>query len=172
MRQGRTQAALSIMSNTTISYSWHPYRRLYVYAMGIFANALGMLSLWVASRHASGPWTIFGYMFLACGFFMFVEQQTRINTESHLVFREGRLFGWLRLWFTRRSLADFTAVTCRRVEHVRDNVSIFVGLRRQTGKVMEICYFTVANGYPCEQARREAQDLAERLGLPLDESVV
>jgi hypothetical protein len=140
--------------------------------MGIFASALGVLSLWVASRRASGPWSIFGYVFLACGFFMFVEQQTRIDTKSHLVFREGRLFGWLRLWFTRRSLGDFTAVTCHRVEHVRDNDSVFVGLRRQTGQVMEVCYFTVANGYPCEQARREAQTLAEKIGLPLHEDVV
>ena len=160
------------MPDTMISYSWHPWRRLYVYAMGIFASALGVLSIWVFSRHASGPWSIFGYVFLVCGFFMFVEQQTRIDTKSHLVFREGRLFGWLRLWFTRRSLGDFTAVTCRRVEHVRDNDSVFVGLRRQTGQVMEVCYFTVASGYPCEQARREAQTLAQKIGLPLHEDVV
>lgn len=159
------------MADTMISYNWHKYPRLYLYLIGIFFSGLGSLSLYAGFRHASGPWFIFGCLFLICGFFMFVEQQTRIDTESHLIFREGRLFGWLRLWFIRHSLGDFSAVTCRRFEHIRDNDSIFIGLRRQTGQVMEIFYFTVANGHPCEQARKEAQTLAQRLGLPLDEQV-
>jgi hypothetical protein len=161
------------MPDTTISYNWQRLPRVYLYFFGAFFIGLGVLAVWVpAAAHESSHWpTIIGYVFLICGFFMFVDQQTRIDTQSHLVFREGRLFGYLRLWFTRRSLGDFTAVTCRRVEHIRSNDSVFIGLRRQTGRVMELCYFTVATGYPCEQARREAQLLAQRLGLPLDEHV-
>jgi hypothetical protein len=161
------------MPDTTISYNWHPLPRVYLYLFGAFFIGLGILAIWLlAVANESSRWpTIIGYLFLVCGFFMFVDQQTRIDTESHQVFREGRLFGWLRLWFTRRSLGDFTAVTCRRVKQYRENDSIFVGLRRQNGQVMELCYFTVANGYPCEQARREAQTLAQKIGLPLNEDV-
>jgi hypothetical protein len=163
------------MSDTTISYSWHPYPRLWTYAMGIFACTLGALVLWLTSHQKFGVPSVLGYVFVVLGFFTCVEQQTRIDTESHRVYREGRLFGWLRLWFTRRPLGDFTAVTLRRVQHYDDaaggNDSVFVGLKRQTGRVMEVCYFTVANGYPCERAHSEAQGLAQMLGLPLDEHV-
>ncbi|HEV7926105.1 MAG TPA: hypothetical protein VGR14_12155 [Verrucomicrobiae bacterium] len=160
------------MADTTISYSWHQRPRVYQYLLGTFISALGVLSLLVTSHHEAGPWSIFGYVFLICGLFMFVEQQTRIDTKSHIVFREGRLFGWLRIWFTRHPLGDFTAVTCRRFVHIGDNDTIFVGLRRQTGQVMEVFYLTVANGYPCVRASNEAQTLAQKLGLPLDEQGV
>ena len=164
---------MDIMPDTTISYSWQRLPRVYLYLVGAFFVAFGAFALWVPANHSSGPWpTIFGYAFLICGCFMFIEQQTRIDTESHLVYREGRLFGWLRLWFKRRSLGDFTAVTCRRFEHIRSNDSIFIGLRRQTGHVMEITCFTVASGHPCERASKEAETLAHKLGLPLDEHVV
>ena len=160
------------MPDTIISYNWQRIPRAYLYLAGLLFIGLGALAIWAPAAHKSSRWpAIIGYAFLICGFFLFIDQQTRIDTESHLVTREGRLFGWLRLWFTRRSLGDFTAVTCHRVEHVRDNDSVFIGLRRRTGRVMELCYFTVASGHPCEQARKEAQHLAQRLGLPLDEHV-
>ena len=160
------------MPDTIISYNWQRLPRVYVYLVGALFVVFGSFVLWVPGTSASSYWpTIIGYAFLICGFFTFVDQQTRIDTQSHLVFREGRLFGSVRLWFTRRSLGDFTAVTCHRFEHIRSNDSIFIGLKRQTGRVMELCYFTVASGHPCEQARREAQHLAQRLGLPLDEHV-
>lgn len=161
----------SVLQDATIVYNWRQYPRVYQYALGLFICALGAVSLLVASRHVSSPWSIFGYVFLVVGFFALVEQQTRIDTESHKVSREGRLFGWLRLWFTRHPLGDFTAVTCRRFEQAQENDTIFIGLRRQSGRVMEVRQFTVANGYPCESAHREAEALARRLGLPLDDCV-
>ncbi len=159
------------MSEAIISYHWHPYRRAYHYLGGIFATACGVVSLLVAPHQESGPWSIFGYAFLICGFALFVEHWTRIDTESHVVSRESLLFGCLRIWFTRYSIGGFTAVTYRRFERVRENDMIYIGLRRQSGKVMEITYFEVASGHPCEHAYGEAEVLAHKLGLPLDKHI-
>lgn len=79
----------------------------------------------------------------------------------------GRLFGRLCGWRRRYPLGDFAAVTCRRVVRVGENDTVFVGLRRNPGRVMEVSYFNRRSDY--SQAWGVASPLAEATGLPLEE---
>lgn len=155
------------MAKQIICYDWHP-PGINQYLFGFIAIACGAGSILASIHESSRTLLIIGILFLFCAFFCFVKQETRIDTELRLVIREGRLFGRFRVWFTRYPFDAFAGVTCRRFERVRDNDTVYVGLRRKKGRIMELRYFNVASGYPDEQAKREAQNVAENIGLPLD----
>ena len=102
---------------------------------------VGCLALGLYQHAMSAP--AIGVVSLFIAFFCFVKKQTSIDTESRIVSREGYLFGRLRLWFRRRPLSDFVAVRCRRCPKPGENDTVFIGLRRRTGRVMELRYYTV-----------------------------
>jgi hypothetical protein len=113
----------------------------------------------------------FGAVSLLVAFFCLIKQQTSIDTDSRMVSREGYLFGRYRLWRRRRPLNDFVAVRCRRYPHPGENDTVFIGLRRRAGRVMELRYCNVTHGSPGSQAQSDARWLADITGLPLDENV-
>ena len=152
------------------SYSWHPpsLRGRYVFAVVPVAVAIGG---WLALR--SEP-DLFLRILPGAGVIvavaLLIEHDTRIDADARTVVRESRLIGTLVIWLWRHPLSEFTGVTIQREsepDEFRDTV--FVGLRRRSGRPMWVSYFHTGVGQPSVEAKLVAQSLADTTGLQLDQ---
>jgi hypothetical protein len=158
--------------NRAISYPWHPPKtRQYLFA--VFAAICSVASWWLSRAERSLPPLLISIAFLLATVALLIEQHTEIDTHSHTVRSEGRLFGRFRIWLTRRPIAEFTAVGFQRARGSLDSPgdTVFVGRRRHDGGFVAVRYFSVASGQLCYAADEEARSLAQSTGLPLDEQV-
>ena len=154
------------------SYSWHPpeLRGRYVFAVVPVAVAVGG---WLALR--SEP-DLFLRILPGAGVIVavaiLIEHDTRIDADARTVVRESRLFGSFVVWLWRHPLSEFTGVTIQREsepDEFRDTV--FVGLRRRSGRRMWVCYFHTGVGQPSVEAELVARSLADTTGLQLHQDV-
>ncbi len=151
-------------------YNWHPYtRRRYAFAVCAVA---GGLAVWFAMRGES-DWLprIIPLCFVLISLFLIVEQSARVDVATGTVIRDGRLFGRYLVWRWRNRLSDFTGVGFLRNNDPEGGDTVFVGLRRRSGRLMAIQYFFVGSGFPCNEAERVGRSLSENTGLPLNEHV-
>jgi|SRR6516165_9407573 hypothetical protein len=151
-------------------YNWHPHsKRRYVFAFG--AVALGIV-IWFATRGESdwSPRLITSAVVLV-SLFLLVEQDAKVDGEAGVMIREGRLFGRFLVWRWRDRLTDFDGVGFRRQHDPEDGDTVFVGLRRPSGRLVAIRYFFVGAGRPCYEAEKVARSLSETTGLQLYEEV-
>ena len=147
------------MPGQNLRLNWHPPGfKPWLAGAGCFAAGL---------RQTVLPLRIFGLLFMVAAGFFLVWQETIIDMQSRQLLREGRLFGRLCVWRRHYPLGEFVAVTCRRVVRSGEAETIFVGLRRNTGRIMEVGYFNRSSDY--SQARGLACRLVEATGLLLVE---
>ena len=154
------------MPGQILRLNWHPpgfKPRLVATVIGLTGAGCLMAGLWQAIL----PLLIFGLLFLAAAGFFLVQQETIVDGEARQLVLEGRRFGRFCLWRRRYPLSEFAAVTCRRVIRAGEAETIFVGLRRITGRIMEVGYFNRGADY--SQARSLADRLVEATGLPVEE---
>ncbi len=138
----------------------------YCYAAGTAVCAA--LSFFVALRSDGGwPLLIVGALFAFASFGMAADQQTRIDTAAGTVTREGRLFDRILVWRTRRSLADFSAVTFQRTHDPEGGDSVFVGLQPKRGRFIAVRYFSTTSGGRCDAAVDYACHLAGNTKLEI-----
>ena len=154
------------------SYSWHPpqLRGRYAFAIVPVAVALGG---WLALRSEPEMFLriLPGACLLVAGALL-IEHDTRIDADARAVVRESRLFGSFVVWHWSHPLSEFTEVTIQREsepDEFRDTV--FVGLRRRSGRRMWVCYFQTGVGQPSVEAELVARSLADTTGLHLHEDV-
>lgn len=152
------------------SYNWHPHtKRRYAFTFGALALAA---VVWFATRGESdlSPRIItFAVVFVSL--FLLVEQDARVDSQAGMMVREGRLFGRFLVWRWRNRLSGFTGIGFRRQHDPEDGDTVFVGLRRQSGRLVAIRYYFVGAGQPCYEAERVGQSLAEATGLQLYEEM-
>jgi hypothetical protein len=152
------------------SYSWHPpyLRGRYVFAVVAVAVAIGG---WLALR--SEPDLFLRVLPIACvivAVAALIEHDTRIDADAHAVVRESRLIGTLVVWFWHHPLSEFTEVTTQRESEPGEfHDTVFVGLRRRSGRPMWVSYFHTGVGQPSVEAKLVAQSLADTTGLQLDQ---
>ena len=136
-----------------ISHAWQPMGTpvRYYYAFGIALCAV--LCFFLALRSEGGlPLFLMGGLFAFASLGMATDQQTHIDTAAGTVAREGRLFGSILLWRTRRSLTDFSAITFQRTHDPEGGDSVFVGLQPKRGRFVAVRYFTTSSGGRCDAA--------------------
>jgi len=142
--------------------------------MCTLALVCGITALVVSVRVVDGRWVIagLGVLFVICGLAMFIRPQTVVESDTHLVRRQLRLFG--RFLFSSRQypFSEFAAVVVRRVRRShfgRDPDQYFVSLRRHAGRQVIVCYFEADITHRCRPAAELAQRLAADLQVEIDE---
>jgi len=153
------------------NYSWYPQKTKWRYALAVSAVGLGVfVFLMTHTEPEFGP-RILASFFALVAVFLFIEQDTHIDSNGLTIVREGRLFGRFRVWLWRHQLSEFTSVTMRRQIDPEGCCDIvFVGLRRRNGRLLAVSYFSAGSNQPSVEAERVARSLAETTGLPLDEN--
>jgi hypothetical protein len=153
------------------SYNWYPPTKQR-YAITLGAVVLAVI-VWLATRGES-DWSprIITLVVVFVSLFLLVEQDARVDGQAGLMIREGRLFGRFLVWRWRDQLSDFTSVGFRRQHDPESGDTVFVGLRRRSGRLVAIQYFFVGAGQPCLEAERAGRSLSETTGLPLHEEAV
>jgi hypothetical protein len=121
-------------------YKWHPYtKRRYIFA--IAAIVLGAV-VWLFLRDEKDwPPRVITLVFAIASIFLLVEQDTEVDMQKRVIIREGRLLGRYLVWRLRDQLSDFTEVCFRRQNDSENGDTVFVGLRRHTGRMMAIQFF-------------------------------
>ena len=136
----------------------------YTLGLGILVSAI---VCWWLTR-GGGDWSlrIFSLIFALLALGLFVEQETRVDTITRTLCREGRLFGHFRVWLRRRSLSEFNAVEVRTCKDADGQATVFVELLRPSGRPIAVQYLY---GQATSEARSIARRLAEATGLPVHE---
>jgi hypothetical protein len=133
------------------------------------AIILGVI-VWVATRGESSWMTcVIAGSIVFISLFLFIEQQARIDVSAHRVVREGCLFGRNLVWRWRNQLKDFDGVGFQRSADPEGPDTVFVGLRRPSGRFMPVQYFHASLERRCYEANKAGEDLSEATGLPLYE---
>jgi len=110
-------------------------------------------------------------LFLLAGFSFCIKAETCIDPNTRQVVREGRLFGKYRIWRRVYPFAAFKTVAFRLYESTGENGTVRIGLRRQNGRIMEVCYFNVGPGPNSgRELRSDALNLSRAIGLPVEEN--
>jgi hypothetical protein len=153
------------------SYNWHPYtKRRYAFALGA---AVFVIVVWLTTRGGI-EWAprIIALLIFLVSLFLLVEQDTKVDRKAGVVIREGWLFGRFLVWRWRDRLDQFIGVGFRR-QHDPDggNDTVFVGLRRRSGRLVPVQYFYAGPGQPCSEAERVGRSLLEATGLEFHEDV-
>jgi hypothetical protein len=154
------------------SYNWHPQSKKWRYVFAFIFVGIAVV-VWLAMR-GEKDWTprLICFAVGLASLCLFVEQEARIDAQAGVMIREGRLLGRVLVWRWRDRLADFVEVGFSRSQDAEGNDTIFVGLRRRSGRLAVIQYFCVATGTPCYQAEMAGRSLAEATGLKLCEEAV
>lgn len=130
-----------------------------------------MACLWVAV-HAHPPTLILVSIAFAFGAVaLHVEQRVRIDPASRHVSREI-VWGKICLRSSSHSLEDFSGIGAYRLTAGLPQAGtdlVHVGLRRSTGGILAIRYFTARRGQPCPEAEVFARSLEETTHLKFDE---
>jgi hypothetical protein len=153
------------------NYKWHPYtKRRYAFTVGA---AVFVTVVWLTTRGGIewAPRIMALFIFLV-SLFLLIEQDTKVDRPADVMIREGWLFGRFLVWRRRHLLSEFTGVGFRR-QHDSEggNDTVFVGLRRRSGRLVAIRYFLVGRGQPCYEAERIGRSLSEATGLQLHEDL-
>src|SRR5215471_4257252 len=122
------------------SYNWHPFtKRRYAFVVGAVVVAIGV---WFATQ-GENEWSprIIAFAIVLVSVFLLVEQDARVDAQAGVMIREGRLFGRFLVWRWRDRLSDFIGVGFRRQHDPEDGDTVFVGLRRPSGRLVAIQYF-------------------------------
>ena len=135
----------------------------YRYAAG--AALCGLGCTWAALQSHAWPVFAIAVGFVFASFCLATEQQTHIENAVGTVTREGRLFGVILVWRTRRSLTDFCAVTFQRTHDPEGGDSVFVGLQPKRGRFVAVRYFATSSGGRCDAAVDYACRLAGNTSL-------
>ena len=153
--------------HSTNIFDWHPHR-IKRCAFISFALALGGVVWWTATLRETHWYprvlTMLSAMF---GLFLLVEQAARIDSAAGTVTREGRLFGRYLVWRRRNRISDFTGIGLKRHHDPDNGDTIFVGLRRPSGRLVAIQCFFVSRNHACHEAERAALLLAAATRLPM-----
>ena len=153
------------------SFTWHPRQVRWRYAFAAASVALAAF-VWLATRSEPELGPRFLAAFFALGAVaLLIEQDTRVDSDAGNIVREGRLFGRFRVWLWCHPLSEFSGVAMRRHFDPEGQDTVFVGLRRQSGRFMAVRYFYAGTNQPSGEAERSAQELAEITGLKLHEDV-
>ena len=156
------------ISLTVTTYTWHPQQRRWRYAFAFGAMALAVL-VWLSTVVETELWPrLLASAFALGAVALLIDQDTRVDTEAHCIVREGRLFGCFRVWLRRHSLSDFTGVAMQRQSDPEGD-TVFVGLRRRSGRFMAVRYFNAGTGEVSVEAERMARSLADSAGLKFSE---
>jgi hypothetical protein len=100
-----------------------------------------------------------------------IEQRVRIDPVARDVSREITL-GTACLWSSCGSLGDFSGIGAYRLPAGTPQAPadlVHVGLRRATGGILAIRYFTARRGQPCPEAEAFAHSLAKTTHLECHE---
>src|SRR4051812_43340372 len=120
------------------SYTWHPQQTKGRYAFAAAAVALAAF-VWLTTRNEPEVWPrVLASFFALVAVALLIEQDTRVDADAYTVVREGRLFGRFRVWLWRHPLSEFTAVAMRRQSDPEGCDTVFVGLRRRSGRLMAV----------------------------------
>ena len=135
------------------SHAWHPMRTPVRYSYSFGTALCAAVGFGFATR-SNGGWLAFliGGLFAFATIGLATDQQTHIDTAAGMVTREGRLFDRILVWRTRRSLADFSAVTFQRIHDPQGGDSVFVGLLPSRGRFVAVRYFNTTSNGRCDSA--------------------
>ena len=155
------------MSPQVTSHDWHPIKTpmRYCYAFGAALCAVGCV--WAAWQSGAWPVVALAVVFAFVSFGLATDQQTHIDAAAGTVTREGRLFGRILVWRTRRLLTDFSAVTFQRTHDPEGGDSVFVGLLPKRGRFVAVRYFGAASDGRCDDAVDYACRLAGDTSLQI-----
>jgi hypothetical protein len=154
------------MPNGTTLFNWHPQARSWRYTLGLGIIVSAGVVCWCTRRSGDGWPCLISLLFALAGSGLLIEQESRVDENSHTLCREGRLFGRFRLWLRCRPLSEFSAIRVRTYRDSDGNDNVFVELLQHSGQPLAVRYFY---GAACSEARGIAQSLARATGLPLDE---
>lgn len=154
-------------------FPWHVQRRSARYFIGLGLIGITILA-WCVPFYQREYWWSNEQLRLAmvaglvCGFFLLVEQTTLVESGTNTVMREGRLFGWLRVWRRHYAVSDFGAVRIWERHTEEGGATIYVELMRPSGGTMEVCCFA---GEELTEAQSVAWRLCQATGLGLVEGL-
>jgi hypothetical protein len=135
-----------------LSYKWHPYtKRRYAFTFGA---AVFVIVVWLTTRGGI-EWAprIMALLIFFVSLFLLIEQDTKIDGSAGVMIREGRLFGRFLVWRRRDRLSESTGVGFRRQHDPEGNDTVFVGLRRRSGRLVSIQYFLLDKVSPVTRLR-------------------
>lgn len=160
-----------LMPSEVITFNWHSASPRLRYIM---ASLAALASLWTAISAHSGWMWLFSAVFALGAVGVLADQRTHIDMQARTVSREGHLLGRLRLWHSLKPLDDFCAVGFQRMRAGARSPHdiVYVGLQKQSRKLMALRYFSVKRGLPSAEANAFARSLADTVHLELREEVI
>ena len=161
---------------TLTQYKWHQHKwRRYVFAVVMIAIALYLFFTRGAIDSSLFIFTVscdlMVFVSLVLSLLLLIEQDTRIDATAGIVICEHRLFGRYLVYRRRESLSGFSGVEIQRLSNPDDVDTVFVGLRRHSGRLMGVQYVDAGRGKRSCEAERIAQSLSESTGLDIHEDV-
>jgi hypothetical protein len=149
--------------STTRVYEVHPTSGLTYWLTCAMALACGSGALFAAfhSGHRDAFTGGLGLLFLFFGLAMLIRRRSVVDTATRMVLVESRLFGILTLWSRCIPFSEFDRVLVRRE-------SLFVYLRRRSGRKVLVQYFNASEGSAWDAAAALARRLSADLHLEID----
>ena len=157
--------------HTTNIFDWHPHR-IRRCAFICFALALAGVVWWATLQETHWYPRVLTVLCAMIGLFLLVQQDARIDSAAGTVTREGRLFGRYLVWRVRNRLCEFTGIGLERHYDPDTGDTIFVGLRRPSGRLVALQYFFVSRNRSCHDAERAALLLAAATRLPMHQLTI
>ena len=146
------------MNDIAISYEFHSVTKRTRYIISFLCAAA---CLWAGFHARTALLAFISVAFAFGAIAVQVDQRVCIDSSSREVFRQISLWG-RRLWSSHRSLDDFTEVAAYRLPSGTPQAPadlVHVGLRRSTGSILAIRYFSTRRGQPCPEAEAFARGL-------------
>ena len=153
------------MTDNKIFYEFHPNSKR---TRCIISLLLGIASIWVALHATTATMVVVAIVFAFGCLAAQVDQSLCIDTKSHIVSRKITLWG-LCLRSSHWSLKDFTGIGMyrNRVGPTTPSDLVHVGLRRATGNITSLRYFSIGARQPCPEADAFAHSLEKATNLKL-----
>lgn len=155
------------MSSLVMKHPWHTQERNWRYAIALGIILAAGFCWWATGGGGDWALRIVSLLFAIAALGLLTEQETSLDAETRTVWREGRLFGRLRLWRRRHPIGEFSAVSVRRYEDPDGQITVFVELTRPSGGALAVRYFY---GQACSEAHSTAVNLAQATGLRINEA--
>lgn len=160
------------MAQSRIRFPWHQETKGWRYTIGGGAISVAILVWWFAgSRDVEELWALrigFSLFALVCFGFL-VEQVTEVDAQSRKVIREGRLFGILPVYLSRRDVNEFTAVAVKSYRDSDNNEYVYLELLRPRGFLR--MPFVVRYVQSRSEGVAVGRALASATGLPLQDQL-
>ena len=159
------------MAQAITSYTWHPERKRWRYSFAATAVLLAGFVWMTTHNEPDVVPCVLASFFTLIAVALLIEKDTRVDSDTRTIIREGRLFGRFRVWLWRHHLSEFTGVATIRHIDPDGTDTLFVGLRRRSGRHLAIRYFYAGKGRASVEAELIARSLSEITGLPLHEDL-